>query len=249
MGENNNSGASRRRGQPDTPQCPSPSLLSSVPPNTVQGGAHGDHCAPPPSSPSGPAPRVLFCLRPLARARPPWKTGKRPFPRARLPRTAEKARERVRRGEAGDGQQRSGILQPAAHTRPPAPLTRAHSREERTFALVPRRHSPKETTEGRTETRRTKLRQARAKVAQPRTAIPGTARRDSLPTREAAAGASAGERRERAVRAGGHHLASTPPAPIYSPFRAPRDLPNLAPARSPASDMTQPQAGPARLAG
>lgn len=203
---------------------------------------------PHPPSPSRPAPRVLFCLRPLARARPPWKTGKRPFPRARLPRTAEKARGRVRRGEAGEGQQRSGILQPAAHTRPSAPLTRAHSREERTFARVPRRHSPKE-TEGRTETRRTRLRQARATVAQPRTAIPGTARRDSQPTREAAAGASAGERRKRAVRAGGHHLASTPPAPIYSPFRAPRDLPSLAPARSPASDMTQPQAGPARLAG
>nr|XP_034350583.1 uncharacterized protein LOC117703217 [Arvicanthis niloticus] len=147
-----------------------------------------------------------------------------------------------------DGQQRSGILQPAAHTRPPAPLTRAHSREERTFARVPRRHSPK-ATEGRTETRRTRLRQARATIAQLRTAIPGTARRDSQPTREAAAGASAGERRKRAVRAGGHHLASTPPAPIYSPFRAPRDLPSLAPARSPASDMTQPQDGRARLAG
>lgn len=206
-------------------------------------------CHPTPR-PAPPRP-TRSALSPAASPRAPSVEDRKKAIPARAParrRPPKRPAEGCGEGEAAGGQQRNGFLQPAAHTLPPAPLTRAHSREERTFARVPRRHSPKE-TEGRTETRRTRLKQARVTVAQPSTATPGTARRNSLPTREAAAGASAGERRKRAMRAGGHHLASTPPAPIYSRFRAPRDLPSLAPARSPASHMTQPQAGRARLAG
>lgn len=161
---------------------PTPVTSAFSPPNAVQGGAHGDLCAPPTPYPVPPRP-TRSALSPAACPRAPSLRGRpergHSRARARLPRTAEKARGRVRRGEAGGGQRRSGAMQLASHTRPPAPLTRAHSREERTLARVPHRHSPKE-TEGRTETRRTRLRQSRATVAQPRTATPGTARRDFL---------------------------------------------------------------------
>lgn len=187
MGENNNSGASLGRRQPGTPQCPPqrPSLLPSVPQTLCKVGHMAISALPPPPTPSRPAPRVLFCLRPLARARPPSvEDRKEAIPaRARAcrgpPKRPAEGCGAGRRGEAGGGQRRSGAMQLASHTRPPAPLTRAHSREERTLARVPHRHSPKE-TEGRTETRRTRLRQSRATVAQPRTATPGTARRDFL---------------------------------------------------------------------
>lgn len=218
MGENNNSGASLGRGQPDTPQWPPPvTSVLSAPKHCARWGTWRSLCSPTPHLvPPRPTGSVLVSGRLPARAlrgRP-----EKGHSRARACRGPPKRlAEGCGVGRRETDSSAAGSYSPAAHPRPPAPLTRAHPREERTFARVPRRHSPKE-TESRTETRRTRLRQARATVAPPRTAIPGTAQRYSLATREAVAGASAGERRNRAVRAGGHHLASTPPAPIYSPF-------------------------------
>lgn len=165
---------------------PTPVTSAFNPPNAVQGGAHGDLCAPPTPYPVPPRP-TRSALSPAACPRAPSLRGRpeRGHSRARAracrgpPKRPAEGCGAGRRGEAGGGQRRSGAMQLASHTRPPAPLTRAHSREERTLARVPRRHSPKE-TEGRTETRRTRLRQSRATVAQPRTATPGTARRDFL---------------------------------------------------------------------
>lgn len=74
---------------------------------------------PPP--PSRPAPRVQLSLRPAARARPPWKTGKG-HSRARAP--AEDRRKGPRKGAAGGGGRRAATQrEPAACSRPPAPLT------------------------------------------------------------------------------------------------------------------------------
>lgn len=151
-----------------------------------------------------------------------------------------------RPAEGCGGRQRRG--DPAARTpQPPASFPRPGPAPEKKEPLqgLPRCHSPKE-TEGRSETRRTGPRLAGATDAQPGTAAPGTTRKDSPPTRKQ----PRAPQKEKAQRApAAITLASTPPAPIYSPLRTPRDLPSLAPARSPTSDVTQPQAGRARPAG
>ncbi|KAM7327349.1 hypothetical protein ACRRTK_013716 [Alexandromys fortis] len=208
----------------------------------VRGGTHGDleELAPSPA-PRAPPHASSSVSGPPARARPPWKTGKRPFPRARLP---EDRRKGPRKGAAGSSA--VGIPQ-LATPQPPASFPRPGPAPEKKEPLqgLPRRHSPKE-TEGQPETRRTGLRLAGATDAQPGTAAPGTTRKGSPPTRKQ----PRAPQKEKAQRApAAITLASTPPAPIYSPLRTPRDLPSLAPARNPTSDVTQPQAGRARLAG
>lgn len=189
--------------------------------------------------PACPAPRCQFSLRPPARARPPWKTGKRPFPRARAcPRTAEKARGRVRRAAAPRGSRSSHS--PAARQ---LPSPWARSREERTFA----RAAALPLTKGNRRPIGDQENGAEAGWSHGLTARDGsTTRKGSPPTRKQ----PRAPQKEKAQRApAAITLASTPPAPIYSPLRTPRDLPSLAPARSPTSDVTQPQAGRARLAG
>lgn len=208
----------------------------------MRGGTHGDLDELAPS----PAPRAPpHAASSVSGRRPARALRGRPekgHSRARAcPRTAEKAP-----AEGCGGQQRRG--DPAARTpQPPASFPRPGPAPEKKEPLqgLPRCHSPKE-TEGRSETRRTGLRLAGATDAQPGTAAPGTTRKGSPPTRKQ----PRAPQKEKAQRApAAITLASTPPAPIYSPLRTPRDLPSLAPARSPTSDVTQPQAGRARPAG
>lgn len=254
MGENNNSGASLGRRQPGTPQCPPqrPSLLPSIPQTLCKVGHMAISALPPPPTPSRPAPRVLLCLRPLARARPPSVEDRKEAIPARARAPAEDRRKGPRKGAARGGAGRRTAAQRGHAARiphPPASSPHPGALQRRkdlsTGAAPP-------LTKGNGGPNRDQKNEAEAVSSHGRTTQDGHTGNSTEglldPLAKQPAGASAGERRERALRAGGHHLASTPPALIYSPLCDSRDLPSPAPARSPASDRTQPQTARARLA-
>lgn len=191
-----------------------------------------------------PAPRAFNSIS-GARPRPPWKTGKKPFPRA----PAEDRRKDRRKGAARGGgrrQPRRGTPQrastPARRPRPgpdpekkePSPGCRAatHQRGRRAG------RRPGERDSGELESR---------------TQSPGRQhpeRHGGLATHSRKQTRAPQQPREgKAQRAlAAITPACTPRALIYSSLLAPRDLPSLAPARGPAPDVTHPQAGRARLA-
>lgn len=142
------------------------------------------------------------------------KTGKGPFPRAPLG-TAKKARGRA----TGWGRERRDCSEARSRARRPRPPRRLPDRGVRARPREKKEPLPggvpltrgNRGPSGDDETRaaagnwshgRTSLRPAGRR---PGTGEPGTARRGSRPNRDAAAGASATEKRKHAARAGSHH--------------------------------------------
>lgn len=189
----------------------------------------------------------------------PAKSGKEPFPRA-PPGDRQKGPRAGGRGGTGWGGGGRRVAPkaephraagPGPADQPPRHRVRAGPRgEERAFPRW-RRHSPKE-TRGPSGRRgpgcggglgpRTHAPAVGEHTAWPRAEALGMARRGWQPTQEAAADASAAEKEKAlSTRRQPSLQQRTPPASTYSRRRAPRDRPRLAPPRSPAPRMTQPQ--------
>lgn len=215
----------------------------------------------PPPSPRPPA-RAPRPTRPVLSpaARPPARALRgRPekgHSRARAP--AGGRRKGPRKGAAW-GRRAAAPRDPVARTPPARPSARfprpgPRSREERTFAKGGRAatHQRKLKAERRPGERG--LRQAGAADAQPGAGGGGGNRHETgLDTHsETAAGASEAGRRNRAARAGGHHSSEHAAGPLFIARPAPHVTcggGDSRRARSPAPDVTQPQAGRARPAG